>query len=423
MRSPLRNPWVPPLALAAAALAACDGAAPGAGAEAGATTLVFRHFEVPGGGAPIAALLAEFERAHPGVHVVERVLPSSSDQQHQVYATDLEAGAADFDVLALDVVWVAEFARAGWLLPVAEALADEERAAFLPGPLEAVAFRGELYALPWFVDAGLLYYRADLLGRLGRAPPREWEELAEGARAAVRAGLVPYGHVFQGKQYEGLVCDALEIVWSHGGELPGAGIAAERAGAALAFLRSLPASGASPGFVSTLTEEPSRVVFGQGRALFLRNWPYAWSLLEREGSAVRGKVGVAPLPSAPGHAPAATLGGWLLGVNAHSRRAEAAERLVAFLASPHAQKALVVAYGYSPPRPALFDDAEVAAAQPFLASLRGVYAAARPRPVFPAYVALSQVMQAELSGVLVGSRAPRAAVAAIGRAAARLGAR
>jgi multiple sugar transport system substrate-binding protein len=225
-----------------------------------------------------------------------------------------------------------------------------------------------------------------------------------------------YGFVWQGKQYEGLVCDALEFVWGHGGALPASGAEARPSVRGLEFMRALVVEGLTPAFVTTLTEEPSRVIFGQGRALFLRNWPYAWRLLARDGSPVQGKVGIAPLPHAPGQASAAALGGWQLGVNAFSARPQAAERLAAFLASAPAQKALALAYGYAPPRRSLYRDAELAAAQPFLASLREVFETARPRPVSPHYVALSQVLQSELSGVLTGGREPEAAVRAIDRA-------
>jgi len=110
-------------------------------------------------------------------------------------------------------------------------------------------------------------------------------------------------------------------------------------------------------------------------------------------------------------------------VNAFSARPDAAERLAAFLAAPQSQRALATAYGYSPPRRSLYDDAELAAAQPFLARLRGVLEAARPRPVSPHYVALSQTLQAEFSAVLAGTRQAEDALAAIRRAAARLEAR
>jgi multiple sugar transport system substrate-binding protein len=398
-------------ALAALPLAALVGACarrerPGAG------TLVFRHPKLFGDPQPLDSLLAGFERAH-GVRVLRQTLPASSDEQHLYYAINLSAHTQEFDVFALDTIWTAEFAQAGWLRDLSRLVARADERDLFEAPLASVTWRGRRYALPWFVDAGLLYYRADLLEGEGLAPPRTWEELRQAVRRVRAKHPALHGFVWQGKQYEGLVCNALEFIWSHGGDLGAATGAAARG---LAFMRALLAEGVSPPYVSTLTEEPSRVLFGRGKALFLRNWPYAWSLLERPGSQVAGRVGVSALPHAPGGAPAATLGGWHLGVNAFSRRGALAERLAAFLAAAPAQKALALAYGYSPPRRALYGDAELARAQPFLASLAALLEAARPRPVSPHYVALSQSLQSEFSAVLAGLRRPEDALAAIARA-------
>ncbi|HSD43172.1 MAG TPA: ABC transporter substrate-binding protein [Burkholderiales bacterium] len=379
--------------------------------------VVFRHPKLFGDPGPFDALIAGFERAS-GIRVRRDALPASSDEQHLFYAINLQARSREFDVLALDAIWVAEFAQAGWLRDLTHLLPPEHGADLFPGPRESVTWRERIHALPWFADAGLLYYRKDLLDRHGLSPPGTWQGLMDAARVVTRQRPGLHGFVWQGKQYEGLVCNALEFVRSHGGDLAAA--QADAAARGLAFMRALVTEGVTPAYVTTLTEEPTRVIFGRGGALFLRNWPYAWRLLEREGSPVRGRVGVSVLPHAPGHAAAATLGGWQLGVNAHSPRPESAERLAAFLAAAPAQKALALAYGYSPPRRSLYDDAELAAAQPFIARLRAVLEAARPRPVSPQYVALSQTLQAQFSAVLTGARAPETALAAIRRVATML---
>lgn len=387
--------------------------------EAGTTTVVLKHSKLFGDPQAFEQLLAEFGRSHPGLRVRAETLPAASDEQHQFYATNLAAGSADFDVFALDVIWVAAFARAGWLRDVSHLLPEPAHNEFFPGPIEAGTWAGRLYALPWFMDAGVLYYRKDLLARHGLAPPKTWDELARAARTV--AGREPdlHGFVWQGKQYEGLVCNALEYLWSNGGEVLRDGrpvLDSPGNRTALAFMRSLITSGATPEFVTTLTEEPAREIFGRGAAVFLRNWPYAWRLFEQPGSAVRGKVGVSALPHFPGHSSAATLGGWQLGVNRHSKHPQAAEQLALYLTAPAAQKALAIAYGYNPPRRALYRDAELLAAQPFLTELRGIYERARPRPVTPHYVRLSQVLQAEFSGVLAGLKTPAQALADAQRA-------
>ena len=406
------------LGLAGSALLLLSGCS---GQQAGGA-LVFQHPKLFGDPRPLDDLVAEFER-ETSISVRRETLPSGSDEQHLFYAINLQAETTEFDVFALDVVWVAEFARAGWLHDVSALLGEEERADLFPGVLQGVIWDGRVFALPWFIDAGLLYYRKDLLAAHGLEPPLTWEALKHTAHVVTEAQPEMYGFVWQGKQYEGLVCNALEYIWSFGGDVPAAG-AAEAAGArGLAFMRSLVTEGITPGIVTTLTEEPSRIIFGRGRAVFLRNWPYAWNLFERDDSAVRGQVGVSALPHAPGHASASTLGGWQLGVNRHSRNPEAAGRLAVFLSSPAAQRALALAYGYSPPRRSLYSDPALVAAQPFLASLRDVFETARPRPVSPDYVALSQVMQTGFSAVLTGLRGPEAALEAVSQAFRRLDSR
>jgi multiple sugar transport system substrate-binding protein len=322
-------------------------------------------------------------------------------------------------VLAVDVIWVAEFAHAGWLRELTPQLPPQERASFFPGPIEAVTYRGAVYAVPWFVDAGLLYYRKDLLEKHGLPVPRTWDELARTAQFIMAREPGVAGFVWQGKQYEGLVCNALEYMWSNGGDvMSGERIVLDtpRNRQALAFMADLVHRyGVTPASVTTATEEPSRHVFGQGRALFLRNWPYAWRLFQDPGSRVYGKVGVTVLPYFAGGATAATLGGWQLAVNRRSRNPGAAGELVRHLTSAAAQKRLALAYGFQPARVALYRDPELAAAQPFLAALERVFATARPRPVTPYYVRVSQVLQSELSAIVAGLKTPEAALAAAER--------
>ncbi len=347
------------------------------------------------------------------MHVRAETLPAASDEQHQFYAINLAAGSADFDVFALDVIWVAEFARAGWLRDLSHLLPASQHDEFFRGPIEAVTWDSRIYALPWFMDAGVLYYRKDLLARYKLAPPKTWDQLADASRHIAGRERV-YGFVWQGKQYEGLVCNTLEYMWSNGGHVLRDGrvvLDSPNNRKALAFQRDLIASGVTPEFVSTLTEEPAREIFGRGKAVFLRNWPYAWQLFEQPGSAVRGKVGVSALPHFTGGESAATLGGWQLGVNRHTKHPQAAEQLVRFLASRAAQRQLALAYGYNPPRRALYQDDELLAAQPFLGELRAVYEHARPRPVTPRYVRLSQVLQSEFSAALAGLKSPTQALA------------
>jgi multiple sugar transport system substrate-binding protein len=379
------------------------------------TTIVFKHGKIAGDPGQFRKLLDRFERENPGITVKDETLPASTDEQHQYYVINLEGKSGDFDVISMDVIWVPEFARAGWLLDVSHLLGPGEENAFFPGPMRAVTMNDGIYAIPWYIDAGVLYYRKDLLKKYGRSVPETWSELVITAQEITGQERGLYGFIWQGKQYEGLVCNALEFIWSNGGEVLDKGkpvLDSPRNAEALRFMRDLIVKyGVTPPLVTTAIEEPTRHLFGSGKALFMRNWPYAWNIFEKQGSAVKGNVGVAPLPFFPGNRTASTLGGWQLGVNRFSRQPEAAEKLVRFLTSPASQKTLALSVGYKPTRKALYKDPDLMRQQPFMTSLYGIFLRARPRPVTPYYLMMTQVLQPEFSAALAGIKSPEAALA------------
>ena len=376
--------------------------------------VVFKHGKIAGDPEPFRQLLDRFEKENPGIKVKDEILPASTDEQHQFYVINLEGRSSDFDVLSMDVIWVPEFARAGWLKNLSHLLPASEMEEFFPGPIQAVTYNEGIYAIPWYIDAGLLYYRKDLLYKYGFSPPKTWDELIRQAQIIAEGEPALYGFVWQGKQYEGLVCNVLEYFWSNGGDViedSRVVINSPENIKALRFIRDLVVTYAvTPPMVTTAIEEPTRHIFGSGKAIFMRNWPYAWNIFEREGSPVKGKVGISTLPSFPNKVSASTLGGWQLGVNRYSRNPEAAEKLVKFLTSPDAQKPLALTIGYKPTRKALYKDEDLMREQPFIAGLYDIFMRARPRPVTPYYMMLTQVLQPEFSAAISGIKTPEEAL-------------
>jgi multiple sugar transport system substrate-binding protein len=393
-----------------ALLAACSR--PPAGG--GPITLVFKHAKILGPTDPVADLLRKFEALHPGVRVTSESLPWTTDEQHQYYAVNMEGGTPAFDVLMLDVIWVPEFARAGWLLDLTDFVPRAELAAFFPSAVEAAMFRGRLWALPWIMNVGLLYYRTDLLDKYGLRPPETSQELVDATRR-IRAGERDPrldGFLWQGKQYEGLVVNALEALWANGTQLLGDDGQlfpdAARAEEALAYLRMLITTGVSPPWVTAADEEMTRRAFGDGRAVFLRNWPYVMDLLDRPESPVRGRVGIAPLPRhAHGARGAGSTGGAHLGVHRQTRHPALAAALVRFLTSEGAQRIMAGGVALNPTHMALYHDPALLAGHPNLPAISRLTLAGRPRPVTPYYLMLSSTLQPELSAVLVGVKSPR----------------
>ena len=396
------------LLLAAASAVGCRRE----GRAAGETRVVLRYQPLGGDPRPLQALVAEFERANPGVRVELQAIPNASDLAHQLLVTALGAGAEDLDAFVLDVVWVAEFTRAGWLDDLSDAFPpDRIRADFLAGPAEAVVRDGRTRAVPWFVDVGLLYYRSDLVP----SPPATYAALEAEARAAMARAPGTAGFVWQGRQYEGLSCVFYEALWGHGGSaLRGGRLALDTPEAvrALAWLRGLVTHGVSPPSVLVAAEEDARRAFQDGRAVFMRNWPYAWPLIQDPASPVRGRVGVAALPSEDGAPGAGVLGGWQLAVSARAppARRAAAVRLVAHLSSPAANLVLALAYGRNPARRATYGEPRLLRENPFIAGLLPELERARPRPLTPYYMLSADAVQGELSAAVSGLRSPAEAL-------------
>lgn len=378
------------------------------------TTIVFKHGKVAGDSDALRTLIRRFEEANPDIKVKEETLPSSTDEQHQFYVINLEGRSGEFDVFAIDVIWVQEFARAGWLRDLSLILPLENRDDFFRGPMEAATYQGKVYAIPWYIDAGILYYRKDLLGKYGFSPPNTWYDLVQIASEITKKEPGLYGFIWQGKQYEGLVCDALEYMHSNGGDILKNGkvvIDSPDNAHALGFMRDLIYKyHVTPALVTTMIEEPTRHIFGKGKALFMRNWPYAWNIFQADDSPVKGRVGVSILPAFPGHQSSPTLGGWHLGINSYSDHPEQAERFIKFLTSYQSQKTLSRTIGYKPTRKTLYKDPDVTRAQPFTANLYGAFEHATPRPITPYYMMISQVIQPEFSAVISGIKEPEEAL-------------
>nr|WP_298250438.1 ABC transporter substrate-binding protein [uncultured Halomonas sp.] len=316
--------------------------------------------------------------------------PNSSTERLSLYQQILSAQSSDIDVMQTDVVWPGLLAN--HLLDLSETLGEDAAEGHFEAIVANNTIDDRLVAMPWFTDAGVLYYRKDLLEEHGFEAPETWEELTEIAteiQAAEReAGNDRmWGYVFQGRAYEGLTCNALEWIASYGGgtivDAEGE-ITIDNAQAAEALdLAASWIGNISPKGVLNYTEEEARGIFQSGNAVFMRNWPYAWSLAQSEDSNVRDKVGAVKLPSAEGQESAATLGGWNLAVSRYTENPELAADLVAFLTGEAEQKRRAIEGAYNPTLASLYEDEEVLDAVPFFGTLYDTFTNAVARPSAP----------------------------------------
>jgi ABC-type glycerol-3-phosphate transport system substrate-binding protein len=363
-------------------------------------------------GRVLVGQLARFMKSNPGIKVVQRITPDAADQKHQLYVQWLNAGASDPDILQLDVIWTPEFAAAGWILPLDRFQPDT--AAFFPPTIEANRWQDSLYALPWFADVGMLYWRTDLM----RGPPATFEELVQQARQARRPGGPRYGFVWQGARYEGLITTFLEYLGAHGGRILDRGRVVVNSEAGLRALTEMQdeiyRDGIVPTTALTWHEEETRFAFQNGEAAFMRNWPYAYPLMQDSSqSRVAGRFSVAPMPAGPGGRPTAAIGGAQLAINRNSEYPEAAWAVIDYLTQPEQMRERAAVVGQFPTRPGLYDDPDLASGLALSpATVRKIIEYSVPRPVTPVYTQLSEILQIHLHRALTRQATPAAALAA-----------
>ncbi|RKZ21387.1 ABC transporter substrate-binding protein [bacterium] len=367
-------------------------------------------------------LIREFEE-RTGIKVKLIRQPTDTDQRRQSLIIPLKAKKPDPDVFLMDIAWLGGFAASGWL----QALDDYVKRDtfdltkfFKPVVTSVDIYEGALVALPVYIDCGLLYYRKDLLEKYGCPVPRTWEELLQVATLIQKKERTRnprfYGFVWQGAQYEGLVCNFLEFITSAGGglfdSLGNINLCSKTNIHALTFMKDLihKYKISPPNTYTEMKEEEVRISFQNGDALFERNWPYAWKLHESNDSPVKGKIGVTLLPAFKTGKTASALGGWHIGISAYSDNKEQAWQLVKFILSYESQKRLAIDLGWNPGREDVYEDPELKHNLPHINVLKESFNHAVARPNVPYYTRLSQILQIYVNAAISGRIEPEEAL-------------
>jgi multiple sugar transport system substrate-binding protein len=342
-------------------------------------------------------LTKQFEDNYPGVRIRLVEGPPATNTREDMYSTSFLSGTSAYDIVYGDVIWTPKFAAAGWLLDLTGRASAADLEDFLPVDLHAGVYKGALYRIPAFTDAGILYYRKDLVSR----PPETFEEL-EGQSTQLASGERT-GFLWQGKQYEGLVTVYLEMLWGYAGDWIDAEsreVLLDRPQAlqALQFLKRTIGT-ISPPAVTTYIEEDTRTLFQNGRGVFLRNWPYVWTVMKDSPLRTESRVAMAPVVHAPGVPSAATLGGWGFAISRFTRNPGAAWQYVEFLTQPEQLTKIQSRIGLIPARKSLVPPEFVS-----------IVASARMRPPIPEYAQASDILQRWLSAALTGRATPEIAL-------------
>jgi multiple sugar transport system substrate-binding protein len=361
----------------------------------------------------VKSLVNEFNQQHPAIRVKYREMPAETALYHTKLRTMFMTGSGRIDVIGGDVIWPAEFASNGWIADLSGRFSQVERDKFLDAPIKANTYQGTIWGVPWYTEVGLLYYRKDLLDASGfSSSPKTWEELKRIASRVVKQdSLIQDGFVFQGADYEGGVCNGLEFIWSHGGDVLDSNdqvvINSTAAKNGLRTERSMVADGVAPQDVTTFTEGESAESFLGGQALFCRFWPGLYREVGHPGGLRRDQVGVAELPRGQGiQQGGSCLGGWNMFINARSPHQNEAWRFIEFMTARAQQRRLAIGTSSLPTRKELYQDQQLLNQVPILGLSSGALNNARPRPIHSCYLDMSADMSKQFNLSLNGAVTP-----------------
>lgn len=371
------------------------------------------------------SVVTAFEAENPDIKLDVIEGPNATNLIEDLYTSSFLLGDSPYDLVVMDVIWLPKFAAAGWLVDLTDQIPLEELTDFLPADINGGRYQDRLYRLPYRSDAGLLYYRQDLLMQAGLQPPETFAELITASQTLQQSGAVDWGYVWQGRQYEGLAAMFVEVLAGAGGfwinpTTLEVGLDRPEALQAIEFLQQTLDQGIAPPGVTTYQEEEVRRLFQSGNAAFMRNWPYAYPLGNSEDSPIEGQFAIKPMVHEAGGSSAACLGGWGLGIAFSSPHPEEALRVVRFFASPQAQKQLVLENGYLPTRRSLYTDAEIVSRFGYFPEMLTVLEQAVLRPPVAQYAQASDILQRYLSATLTDRISPERAMQAAAEETRRL---
>lgn len=342
----------------------------------------------------VQPIIAAWNKEHPDEKVTLNELAGEADAQRETLVQSLQAGNSDYDVMALDVVWTADFAANQWLAPLKGELAVTTDG-LLDSTVKSATYNGTLYALPQNTNGQLLFRNTDLI----KDAPNNWQDLVDSCKGLQGADCL----TLQLKQYEGLTVNTADFMEGWGGHiLDGDGKPAVESSESKAGLSAL-VDAFKDGTISkasqSATEEQTNLAFTEGRTAYAVNWPYMFANAT-ESTATSGKFEVQPLVAKNGVG-VSTLGGYNNGININSEHKATARDFIEFIVNKDNQKHFAES-SFPPVLASIYDDPELIKKYPYLPALKESLEHAVPRPVTPFYSAVSKAIQDNAYAALTG---------------------
>ena len=361
----------------------------------------------------LQGVITGWNKRNPGQKVTLLLLPEASNDQLAQLVANLQAKSSEYDVIDMDVIWTAEFASNGWIIPLPESqfpLGD-----FLRPAVDTAMYQGRLYAVPDYSNADLLYYRKDILAKAGKQPPKTWAQLQQLAETvAPKYGLYGYAGTFA--PYEGLTVNFAEAVQSAGGSILSpegtkVTVNSPKALQGLEFLVNGFQRGWIPKVALTYEEVSAQAAFEAGKFLFLDNWPDVYAALSRPGgqNKVYGKFGIAALPGLNGTG-SSSLGGANLAISAYSQHQRTALNFIKYMTDLANERQMLEQGSFPPVWTQLYTNQSLVRSYPYLPVLEQAINSAQPRPAIANYDQASLAISSTVYQALTHQKEPQQAL-------------
>ncbi len=356
--------------------------------------------------------IQEFESSHPKIKIKLIELPDDTNAKYEVLNNALALEDGSIDIIDSDVIWPAIFVDAGWVEPLDAYFTNEELSAFLQSAIDAGTIDNHLYGIPYRIDSGMLFYRADLLEKYNQKVPETWEELIDTSQTIINGEGNIYGLAGSWYEYEGLTCNYLEFLWGNNGQVFDAdhqlALNSPAAKESLQLMVDMIYKyGIVPPDVTTYTSGGVRKAFINEGLIFMRDWPAGWKTVNADDSPVKGKVKAAPLPTfGKENKSQGALGGWMFMISKHSKHKDEATQFIKFMISEEKEREMVEVHNYLPVVKTLYTEPAMVEQMPFIDQMMPFFNQAKPRPRVAYYDKISYILQGEITKALTGQIDP-----------------
>lgn len=338
--------------------------------------------------------------------------------QYNAQLEEVRKGSEPWDLFILDIYRLRELIKAELIQPLDEFLPSGWEEKYLPIAVDQCRIDGRIWALPHWINIGVLVYRRDLLRKHNMEPPRTWAELVHQSSSIIKAEHNDrlHGYGFQGAQVEALTCNFLEMLWGNAGQVYDASrhlnLNSSEAVEALQLMCDLVYKHkVAPAQTPSFTEAHSQQMFLDHELVFTRSWPLFLSNVPSTFSSPYENVSIAPLPTfSETITPRGVIGGFCYVVGRHVRNPEVLiEFYNSFYDEATVTQSAIDGWMCSPFR-AAYRSAEVLGARSFLKSMPQLLQTGSARGEIPHYGKLTELVRREVNLALRQIKTPREAL-------------